>query len=269
MWLARLRIAVMVILGIALVAWVELNLRQFRELTVYRLEREAELKALRNLRETLRQRDLQKAPVVEEGPLPQGDLRAAVAQRDATIAQLSHALGEARTNLTELQTQLSQASDEHEKALASLQERHQKEKEDLQASLKALQKESDSTQANLQASSQQIADLEAANAKLKSDHGQGAARAAESVRILADLRDLDRRRDTYLTSIIRRYRDITGEFRAMSGMLESGRDPNTGAFSSAGLTRIQNAIALADDDLRQLGELNARARQLEKKLEKK
>jgi len=55
----------------------------------------------------------------------------------------------------------------------------------------------------------------------------------------------------------------------MSGMLDSSREPNSSPLSDAALTRIQNAVSLADDDLRQLSELNAQARQLEKKLVKK
>jgi hypothetical protein len=55
----------------------------------------------------------------------------------------------------------------------------------------------------------------------------------------------------------------------MSGMLGSTRDSNsTSPFSDAALTRIQSAVSAADDDLRQLTELNDQARQLEKKLAK-
>jgi hypothetical protein len=72
-----------------------------------------------------------------------------------------------------------------------------------------------------------------------------------------------------ITAIARRYRDITSQFRSMSGMLDSSHDANFGAFSSEALTRIQNAISQSDDDLNQLTELNAQARQLEKKLVKK
>jgi hypothetical protein len=56
----------------------------------------------------------------------------------------------------------------------------------------------------------------------------------------------------------------------MSGMLGSNRDSNTGSpLTDAALTRIQSAVSSADDDLRQLNELSAQARQLEKKLAKK
>ena len=95
------------------------------------------------------------------------------------------------------------------------------------------------------------------------------ARAAELRRVVTSLQDVDRRRDAYLTSIIRRYRDITSQFRAMSGMMDSSRDASSSACSSEALGRIQNTVSQADDDLRQLNELNAQARQLEKKLAKK
>ena len=61
---------------------------------------------------------------------------------------------------------------------------------------------------------------------------------------------------------------MTEKFRAMSGVLASSRDQNSGALSESGLTRIQSAISQSDDDLRQLNDLNARALQVEKKLAK-
>ncbi len=197
------------------------------------------------------------------------DNRGALANRDATVEQLNRELSDARTNITELQAQLANSSDEREKALASANERHRKEQEDWQSQLDALKQELDSAAAESQASRQRIAALESENAKLRSNQSEASARAAELGRVVADLQELDRRRDAYLTSIARRYHDITSQFRAMSGMLDSSRDPNASALSGAALTRIQNAISLADDDLRQLNELNAQSRQLEKKLAKK
>ena len=104
---------------------------------------------------------------------------------------------------------------------------------------------------------------------MRSDNSAASARTAEFARVVAQLQDLDNRRDAHLTSILRRYRDITSQFRAMGGMLDSSHEPNSSAFSEAALTRIQNAVSSADDDLRQLSELDAQARELEKKLAKK
>jgi hypothetical protein len=55
----------------------------------------------------------------------------------------------------------------------------------------------------------------------------------------------------------------------MSGILDSSGDQNPSAFSDEALTRVQIAGSLADDDLFQLNELNAQARQFEKNLVKK
>ncbi len=268
MRLARLELVLIVLLGAALAVSVGMNLRQRRELSTARQESAAGQQALKYLREALRQREIPRTSSLPEAAARTGDERAALAQRDRTIADLNRQLIAARATIANLQAQLSQADDERQKELASVNERYQKEKDDWQNRLAGLEQQLDSTQADLKASRQQIADLEAANARLKSDAGQ-AVRAAEFSRALAQLEDLDRRRDAHLTSILSRYRDITSQFRAMSGMLDSARDPNSVAFTGAEVTRIQNAIALADDDLRRLSDLNAQARQLEKKLEQK
>jgi hypothetical protein len=105
---------------------------------------------------------------------------------------------------------------------------------------------------------------------LNNTNNAASARAVDLAQVIVQLQDLDSRRDALLTSIMRRYRDITSQFRAMSGMLGSNRDSNTGSpLTDAALTRIQSAVSSADDDLRQLNELSAQARQLEKKLAKK
>ncbi|MGD0459349.1 MAG: hypothetical protein ABSC21_16575 [Terriglobia bacterium] len=267
--LGRLEFALLLTLGVALVASVGIILRQSWRLGALERQQAAEQQSLRALREALRQPELQKTPAEAEITTPPGAYQATLATRDATIERLNRELGEAQANVKELQAQLSNSSDEREKALASANELHQKEREDWQSQLDALKQELDSAQAESQASRQRLAALEADNAKLKSDNGEGSARAAEFGRVVANLQDLDRRRDAYLTSIMRRYRDITSQFRATSGMLDSSRDSNSSALSAAALTRIQNAVSLADDDLRQLSELNAQVRQLEKKLVKK
>jgi len=269
MRLVRLRIALVLTLGVALVASVGMILRQYAQLAACQRQRAADLQSFRELQEALRQRDLQKAPAVAEGRTPVGDHRAALAEREATIEQLNRELSEAQADAARLQAQLLSSSDEREKALASANERYRKDQEDWQSQLYALKQELESAAADSQASRQRLADLEAANAKSRSENSEGSARAAEFRRVLASLQDVNRHRDAYLTSIIRRYRDITSQFRAMSGMLDSSRGPNSSAFSGAALTRIQNAVSLADDDLRQLNDLNAQARQLEEKLVKK
>ncbi|MGO8734813.1 MAG: hypothetical protein ACLQVM_18710 [Terriglobia bacterium] len=267
--LGRLEFALVLTLGVALMASVGVILRLSWRLAALQRQRTADLQSLHGLQEALRQRDLQKAPVEAESPAPPGDNHAALAHRDATIEQLNRELSEAQANVMGLQAQLLNSSEEQEKALAGAEERRQKEQADWQSQLDALKQDLESAQAELQASRQRVANLVADNAKLGSDNSAASARTAGLARVITDLQDLDRRRDAHLTSLMRRYRDVTSQFRAMGGMLDSSHEPNSSAFSDAALTRIQNTVSLADDDLRQLSELNAQARELEKKLLKK
>ncbi len=270
MRLGRVQITLELTLGVALVASLGMVFHQFRRLASIERQRAADLQSLRQLQEVLRQRGLQKAPAEAESPAPPGDFQAALAQRNATIEGLNHELSEAQANILGLQAQLADSNEEREKALASANELQQKEKQDWQNQLNALKQDLESAQDELQGSRQRLAALEADNAKLKNDNSVTSGRAAEFSRVVAQLQDLDSRRDAHLTSIMRRYRDITSQFRAMSGMLGSSRDSSSSSpFSDAALTSIQSAVSSADDDLRQLGELNAQARQLEKRLAKR
>lgn len=269
MHLIQQRIALILALGIALVASAGWIVHQYRQLGACRRQQAADRQSLREFREALQTQNLQKAPARAEGQPPVVDYRAALARDNATIEQLTRELSDAQATIGGLQGQITNSNDEHEKALANADERYRKEQEDWQSRLEALKQELDTSEADLQASRQRIAALETNNAKLRGESSNGAARASEFSRAVADLQDLDRRREAHMTSLMRRYRDITSEFRAMSGMLDSSRDTNSSAISGPVLTRIQNAVSLADDDLRQLSELNDQARQLQKKLAKK
>ena len=266
----RLQFALVLTLAVALVASLGMIFRQSRRLAFLERQQATDLHSLHQLLAALRQRELQKAPAEAQTPTPPGDYQAALAQRNATIERLNRELSQAQANIMGLQAQLLNSNEEREKALASANELQQKEKEDWQNQLEALKQDLESAQAEAQGSRQRLAALEADNAKLSSNNNAASARAADFAHVVTQLQDLGSRRDALLTSIMRRYRDITSQFRAMSGMLGSSRDSNSSSpFTDAALTRIQSAVSSADDDLRQLTELNAQARQLEKKLTKK
>lgn len=263
----RLRTTLVLALVLALAVALGVIVVQSRRLAQSRREHSADLQSLQQLRDVLRQRGLEPAPAATEEEVPTGVSRATLREGDATIERLNHDLGEKRANIAQLQSQLATSNDERTKAVASADERFRQQQQDWQSRLDALQQKLDAMEADSQASRQRAAALEADNARLRSDSNEGSARAAETARVVASLQDLDRRREVYLTSLVRRYRDITSQFRAMSGMLDSSRDQSSSALSGAELTRIQNAITSADDDLRQLTDLNGQIDQLEKKLE--
>jgi chromosome segregation ATPase len=265
-----LQFAVVLALSVALVASLGLLIRQSRRLAMLEQQQETDQHSLNQLLAAIRQRELQKAPAEVESAVPSGNCQATLAGRNATIERLNHELSETQASLMGLQAQLSNSNEEREKALASANQLLQKEKEDWQVQLEALKQDLESAQADAQASRQRLAAVESDNAKLTNTNNAASARAVDLARVIVQLQDLDGRRDALLTSIMRRYRDITSQFRAMSGMLGSNRDSNTSSpFTDAALTRIQSAVSSADDDLRQLSELSAQARQLEKKLARK
>jgi chromosome segregation ATPase len=221
------------------------------------------------LQEALRQKETQKVPSAVPEETPAGNDRAGIAKREEVIERLDRELAESRSTITNLQSQLSASNDQNAKAVASAEERLQKQQADSQAQLDDLQKKLDAAQAELDIIHQRLAVVEADNAEMRTDSNVSATRAADVARIIASLQDMDRRREVYLTSILRRYRDITGEFRAMTGMLDTTRDPNSGACGGAALSRIQSAVTSAEDDLHQVSELDARSQKLEKQLLKK
>jgi chromosome segregation ATPase len=242
-----------------------LILNQRRRIAVYQRQQEGDAQALRLLQQALQRKILEHLPppVTEELP-PANEL--GIANREATIARLDRELAQTRATVTDLQNQLSSANDQNAQAQASAEQRLQKQQADSQAQADDLQKKLDAALAQSDIARQRAAALEADNAKLKTDADAAGTRTSDAARALAGLRDLNQRRELYLTSILRRYRDITSEFHAMTAMIDTSHDMSPGPCNGVALSRIQNAVTSAEDDMRQLNELNARAQKLEKQL---
>ncbi len=265
----RLQIAIVSSLGVAMVAAGGVIFHQSRKLTEMRLQRDAARRSLQESQEALRQSELRLAAALQEPPKPVNEDKTVIAKRDATIKQLSTELNASQASVTNLEETLSTSKAESEKSLAEASQRHQEQQAELQARLDKLQKELSSALADVQNSHQRIVTLQKANDNLSAANNQGSARAAERERILSSLQDLDRRRESYLSSIADRYRNLTSQFRTMSGMLNSSRGQDSNSFSGPALDMIQNAITLSDNELQHLSELNAKAFRLEKQLSKK
>lgn len=262
------QIALVTVLGIALLAAVVVIVYQFEALTQVKQQRDANLKLLRETRVALRETERRLEMALAKPPAPRIDLKAVIAQRNATIKQLNHELSQAHISLKELQGQLAAAKKESQEKLAGAKEDNQKLQAKWKSRLATMTQQMDATQTALQDAHQRVAGLEAANSRLRKESNRRSARAAERERILSNLQDLDRRREAYLSSITDRCRDIINRFRAMSGMLDSNRQQDSSAFSGSALDLIENAISLTDSDLQHLSDLNAKAFRLEKQLSK-
>ena len=269
----RLRIIFERILGAVVVTSLLVIFHLVRRMSEYQHRQEADAQSLRLLREALGQKGLQNVPPSVTEGAPEVDYEAAIAKREETIARLDHDLAEAQATISTLQSQLSAANDQNTQAQASAQEALQKQRVDSQAQLDDLQKRLDAALSASDIARRRVAALETDNAKLSSENTTAGTQAADLSRTLTSLQDLNQRRDAYLATILRRYRDITSDFRAMSSMLDTSHDPNreagSGACSEAVLSRMQNAVTSADEDLRQIYELYDRSQKLLKRLPKK
>ena len=252
---------------------------QTRQLDAARLRESEDSASLKQLRVRLREAGLHppaaSVPAPGEPPAPSSAPPRAsnkapylLAQREAEIGHLQRELNETHVALHRLEARAASFDEERAQSAATANDRFTTAQNDSNARLDDLTRQLRAAQNEAQSARQHLADFQAAADKLKSTQSATAAQIAESARLLATLQDLNRRRDGYIASILRRYRDLTEQFRAMSGVLASSRDQNSGALSESGLTRIQSAISQSDDDLRQLNDLNARALQVEKKLAK-
>jgi len=256
------RITFEIILGTVLAGSLAMVLHQAARIAELQRQKAADAQSLALLREALRQKDLQKSPAPETEPIGGND-HSGIAKREAVITRLDRELAESHATIANLQSQLAGANDQNAKALSEAQANLQKQQADLQEQIADLQKKLDAAISQSDIARQRAAALEAENARLQAASTNSSTRAADVAHMISSLRDV------YLTSILRRYRDITGEFRAMSSMLDTSHDSTSTACSGATLGRIQNAVNLTEDDLNQLNELNARAQKIEKQLLKK
>jgi len=177
----------------------------------------------------------------------------------ASATKLNADLAAARAQIAELESKvLSLEADR-----ATLSQQRQQEltasEELCRARIADTQRSLETLQSDLKAAQQRTALFESENANLRKAQSQ-AAKTAAPADSATELDELSRRRDTYLKSLIRRYREIDSEYRALL------RDPQSAHSNDAAVFRLQSTLAQAEDDLRQIDSLNAKTLLVEKKL---
>jgi chromosome segregation ATPase len=178
-------------------------------------------------------------------------MRDALGQSSAEVARL-------QARVSELQNGVENATEENRRLASAAEE--------LKRSLADANQTIETIRAELKSNSGRMAQIESANARLKDEASATGQSAAQLKQTTSDLEGLFRRREMYLNNILRRYREITEQYRAMSGVLTSRRDRESAPVGGTEIARIQNAIALAEEDLKQIDALSAQSSRLEKKL---
>src|SRR5579862_3899774 len=163
------RVAVELVLGIALAVLAGIVVHQSRKIAAYRRQQTADAQSLQQLQERLRQIGQPiTLPLAPEENTAAND-HAGVVRREATIERLDRDLAQSRATIADLQGKLSTANDQNAQAQQSADARLQKQQTDSQAQLADLQKKLDAAQSASDIARQRATALEADNAQLKSD----------------------------------------------------------------------------------------------------
>ncbi len=199
-----------------------------------------------------------------------GRADARLQQETAKRLEYARLLGETRDRLSEADSTIAGLKSRIEKleaSLARLTEQNRSLAEsaaDLKQQLDRANRVIEAMKTQLKDGSELTAKLEARNRALREENRQAEQRLARTAKLIRDLENIQRRRENLLTSIVRRYREVTDEYRSASLRLS-----NPGQSDEAvgvELSRIQSAVSLAEEDLRELRSLNARAARIRKQL---
>jgi chromosome segregation ATPase len=182
----------------------------------------------------------------------------------AAVQKLRDSLGEATATIARLETRLVDAEAQAHKLDLEVK-RLAGSEASLNEDLSAANRLAEALQRELKGKSDRVAGLEIERQRLLEQVRSGGKKAGEVVRLSEELQEIHRRRENYLAGILRRYRDLTDQYRSLAGTLDERRSDERG-IDTADLARLQNSISMAEEDMRQLNSLNAQAQRLQKKL---
>ncbi len=110
---------------------------------------------------------------------------------------------------------------------------------------------------------------DALTSRAQAEAGEVKQKLSLTTSTLRELDDIARRRDTYLSNLQRKYRDVNDQLRSLSARLDRYRDSNSAPSFSTDLPRLQSLVQGAEEDLRQVQSLNAQAQRLSQRLQTK
>jgi chromosome segregation ATPase len=123
-------------------------------------------------------------------------------------------------------------------------------------------------EAEIKTKTDRVVSLESDLRRARDANAAETRRNSQIAAILSSFDDVNRRRENTLTSLQRRFRDLTDAYRALALRLDTQRDSQTPVQITSGeVSRMTNTVQSAEDDLRQLNTLNAEAQRLTRRLQ--
>lgn len=208
-----------------------------------------------------------------EAPAPSGEKASSLRASDAARAETVRALAELQKRFDSLQSQLQSvqtAKSELESSLESARaerKRLSNAEAELKEGLAAARRVVEVMESELKTKNDRVSSLESDLRRLRDSNAADSRRSSQVGAILNSFEDLNRRRENTLTSLQRRFRDLTDAYRALALRLDTQRDSQTPLqITSAEVSRINSAVQSAEDELRQLSTLNAESQRLTQRL---
>lgn len=180
------------------------------------------------------------------------------------LADLQSRYNTLQTSMTALMNRVGELEGTVER-LTSQNTRLSSARAELREQLASTQRVVQAMEAELKSKADRVDQLEAAVRK-SGDEASGADRRLSQITaVLREMEDINRRRENTVTSLGRRYRDVTEQLRALALRMDTQRD-NPITFGVSDISRITGAVQSADDELRQLEGLNTQAKRTAEKL---
>ena len=171
--------------------------------------------------------------------------------------QLRENLREAYSTIAELEMRIGTLEEKLRKTAAENQ-RLSTEEQELRERVDSTVRLAGALQTELRSSDPRLLRLELANKNFRDAGAAASERAARAAQAVREVEEIARRRETLLADILRRFRELTDQYRAIALRLDNSGD----------LSRIQTAVSTAEEDFKQITSLNAQAARAQSKLPK-
>lgn len=172
-----------------------------------------------------------------------------LAQAAATIVALEE-------RVHELEQAVAKITEENKRLVAS--------ESDLTGRLESANRVIETMQEELKSNSARLVRLETQNRSLNQRYADAQKKLTRSAELLKELESVQRRQEALLSGLLQRYREVNDQLR--SSALRRSNTEEQGQTSGVDLSRIENLVSLAEEDLRQLQSLNARAARIRNEL---
>ncbi len=180
-------------------------------------------------------------------------------QTQTKLAAALASVAEWQNRAQELEAALEKASAEAKRSAA--------EEANMREDLDSARRLVAATEGELKTKSARLTQLEADNRRVREDVTAASQKSVQAAALANELFDINRRRENVVTSLQRRYREMTDVLRAMAVRLDTQRD--SVATAAPDISRMQSTAQSAEDDLRQLANLNTQAQRIAQKLSQK